>query len=610
MNKKTIEHSFSRGDFAASLEALKALPPSAWRDTTTLRCLRSLSSNKERGKQATAFAEKLLAQYTEGAPYATTRSERNNQRRYIALVLAEQGQAKKACSIMKALVAKSPDLAALQQEYAFALNACGQLDLAEQALYRALALQPSNVRAHTQLARIQCRTGRVRAGFDGYLRAATLESDNPEHHEHLLYWSNYLASTTQQSNYQLARVWASKKNLRNQRTHFTRKADHQSKNEAAKQIRLAFVSSNLCAHPVSFFIKPLLRGLDKSQFNITAYHMGDRTDAVSAQIQSLCDKWDDVSRLSTDKLIQKITQDSIDILIDLNGHSAGARLDIFAKRSAPIQMSWLGYPSTTGLANMDFRITDRIADPVGLNDDFYSEQLLRLPNGFLCYEPLSTAPKVAPQLKPEDNSIKFGSFNSLAKISDLSLDSWAAALHAVPNSTICIKRQQLRNQGPKDYLLAEFEKRGIEGERVELLTSTSSIEAHFNEYNRVDVALDTSPYNGTTTMLEALWMGVPVLSLQQNTHASRVSASLLQSLELSHLATTSVQAFAQQAELLTHHRETLLDLKHGLRERMRQSPLLDHKRFGRDFGSTLRQQWRNWCAQNPSQGIANEGENE
>ncbi len=601
MEKKTIKQSFSRGEFAASLTALETQPPSAWRDTTTLRCLRYLSTDKKRGRQALAFAEQLLTQHTEGAmPYAATRSERNNQRRYIALVLAEQGQAQKACSIMKALITKSPELAALQQEYAFALNACGKLDLAEQALYRALTLQPSNVKAQVQLARIQCRSGRVKAGFNGYLRAATLEPDNPEHHEHLVYWSNYLADTTQQNNYHLTRIWSSKKSLKNQQNHFTHFVAHQSKSDPEKKINLGIVSSNLCAHPVSFFIKPLLRGLDRNQFDITIYHTGERRDAVSAQIQALCDQWHDVQQLSTSRLKHKIIDHAIDILIDLNGHSTGSRLDLFTKRSAPIQLSWLGYPSTTGLANMDFRITDRIADPIGLDDDFYSEQLLRLPNGFLCYEPLSTAPDAAPEFNLKEDTLRFGSFNRLAKISDLSLDCWAATLHAVPNSTICIKRQQLRDQGPKNHLLAEFEKRGINGDRVELLKSSNSIEAHLSEYNRIDIALDTSPYNGMTTTLEALWMGVPVLSLQQETHASRVSASLLHSLELSHLAATSVQNFVGQAKLLTQNRTQLLELKRSLRERMRQSSLLDHSRFGRDFGSALRQQWRNWCMLNNS----------
>ena len=560
-----------------------------------LRCLRSLansSADSDSKKSALAFAEQLLNQLIESkTPYETSRSERNHQRRYIALVLAEHGQAKKACAILKALTKRSPELAALQQEYAFALNACGQTDLAEEALYKALTLQPSNVHAHTQLARIQCRSGRTQAGYDSYLRATTLEPNNVEHYAHLLYWSNYLSSTTQQSNYQMARLWANKAGFKNQRVAY--EARNASKEDAQGRIKLGLVSSDFCAHPVSFFVKPLLRGLNRDQFHITAYHSGSRNDAVSNQIRALSDDWQHVAMLSDKKLGQQIAEDNIDILLDMNGHNTGGRPSLFAQRLAPLQISWLGYPSTTGLRNMDFCITDRIADPVGLNDDFYSEALLRLPNGFLCYEPLSTAPDVSPRLGTDDrHTIRFGSFNSLAKISEQTLDCWAAAMHAVADSTICLKRQQLRNEGTRQYFLNEFEKRGIENDRVILLKSTSSIEQHLDEYNNIDIALDTSPYNGTTTTLEALWMGAPVISLLNDTHASRVSASILSRLDLAELAVRSAQEFADCAQNLTQDRAQLLGLKHGLRERMQQSSLLDYKRFGHDLGVALQTQLR------------------
>ena len=590
MDKKTIQKHFDRGDFRAAIKALEASSPSAWRDTMSLRCLRSLNASAKALKLADTLVNQLRERST---PYSTTKSERNNQRRYVALVFAECGQPKKACSILQALIKASPGLAALHQEYAFALNACGQLDLAEKELYKTLQLQPLNARAHAQLARIQCRIGRTQAGYDAYVRAASIEPDNTDHLAHLVYWSNYLSTTTQQSNYQLARLWASKAHASNNRKTVARYQDKHPN----QQLRLGLVSSNLCAHAISFFVKPLLRGLNLPQFHITAYHTGTRSDAVTTQIRTLCDAWHDSAKLSSKKLGAQITQDKIDILLDMNGHSTGGRPNVFAQRLAPLQMSWLGYPSTSGLKNMDGIISDRVASPVGLNDDFYSESVLHLPNGFVCYEPLSTAPDVVPANNLNTGKIRFGSFNSLAKISPSTLDCWAAALLAVPNSSICVKRQQLKNEGVRRHFFSEFEKRGISHERVELLTSTHSIEEHLSEYNKIDIALDTTPYNGTTTTLEALWMGVPVLSMQGETQASRVSASILHRLQLSHLATGSAHEFAEQAANLSRDTEQLSALKAGLRKRMQQSVLLDHKKFGRDFGNLLRTQWRAWCQQ-------------
>lgn len=587
MDKKQIDKCFNQGDFHRAFEGLEQHPASAWRDTSRLRCLRSMGKNSE----ALAVADQLQQQLLNGSiSYETTRSERNHQRRYIALVFSELGRAKEAADIMQGLVEQSPALAALRREYAYALSNDGQLDVAEQELRRALLLQPDNANAHAQLARIYCRTGRARAGYDSYSRAATLDPDNPDYLTRLIYWSNYLSSTTQQSNYQLTRLWANKAKLNSQ-------AGNKPLRDINPQrkLKLGFVSADFCAHAASFFVKPLFRGLNKKQFHLTAYSTAPKTDAVTSQIRDLCNDWHDVSNFSTNELATQINDDQIDILIDLNGHSAGNRLSLFANHHAPLQISWLGYPSTTGLKSIDFRITDRVADPVGMHDQFYSEDLLRLSNGFLCYEPLSTAPDIAPT--EHEGAIRFGSFNNLAKISELTLDCWAAALHATPGSTLYLKRQQLGNPEPRQHILDQLSQRGIDESRVITKTSTANIEQHLNQYNEVDVALDTTPYNGTTTALEALWMGVPVISLAGETHTSRVSASILQRLELGHLAVDSVQEFADCAASLAGDSAALAQLKSGLRDRMQQSSLLDFELFGRDFGGALRDAWRAWCQQ-------------
>ncbi len=586
MDKKQIELSFNQGRYRAALESLEAHSASAWRDTTKLRCLRSMGKNKE----ALAYANKLHQDLTENtSPYETTLSERNHQRRYIALVFAEFGNAKEACNIMHALVSQSPGLAALHREYAFALTNDGQLDRAEEELKHALIMQPSNANAHAQLARIYCRTGRVQAGFGSYSRAATLEPENADYAARLVYWSNYLSSTTQQSNYQLSRLWANKAFPNN--THGPGKWPTANPD---RQLRIGLVSNDFCAHAVSFFVKPLLRGLSDKDFVVTAYSTTTKQDAVTEQIKSLCSVWRESSKLSNSELAAQISADEIDVLIDLNGHTAGNRLPVFAKQNAPIQATWLGYPATTGLKTVALRFTDREADPVGTKDDFYSEKLVRLTSGFLCYEPLKTAPEVA-HIPSDEGGLRFGSFNNLAKVSDLTLDIWAAALHAVPDSTLHLKRQQLLNDAPKQHFLQQFNRRGINQDRITLHTANNTIEQHLNEYNKIDIALDTSPYNGTTTTLEALWMGVPVLTLKGNTHASRVSSSILHRLDLDHLAVNNTREFAEAAKRLASDPAKLMKLKSGLRDKVRASPLVDAQQFGRSFGSAIRTEWRKWC---------------
>lgn len=542
-----------------------------------------------RGNQALKCANELHKQLTDGSsPYKLNTSQRNNQLRYIALVFSERGKAKTACAIMHKLCKSSPEVPALHREYAFALTSDSQLDLAEEHLVKALELQPNNANSHAQLGRIYCLTGRVDAGYSSYSKAATLEPENSDYIRRLVYWSNYSERTTQQSNYQLARLWANTVHPGNQTGSNALRTVNPD-----RQLRIGFVSSDFCAHALSFFIVPLLEGLDRSQFNVTAYSDTKRADAVTESIKKLCDTWRNSSRTKDSQLATKISADQIDVLIDLNGHTGGNRLNVFAKHVVPIQFSWLGYPSTTGLRSIGYRITDRIADPIGLNDHFFSEQLIRLPSGFLCYKPLETAPDIA----PSDNhgKIRFGSFNNLAKISSLTLDAWAAALLAVPGSTLYLKRQQLINANSSDFFVKELADRGITADRLILKTSKATIEQHLEEYNNIDIALDTTPYNGTTTTLEALWMGVPVISLMGQTHASRVTASILQRLNLNELATTNVIEFAERAKELSTMESKLKQLRSNLREQMRSSTLMNSTQFSREFGNSIRSQWRDWC---------------
>jgi len=464
--------------------------------------------------------------------------------------------------------------------------------LAERKINKALALQPKSAKAHAQLARIYCLTGRLESGRHSLTRAATLDPKNPSYLQRLLYWSNYSDRSTQQNSFQMARLWAAKAFPGNQAG-----TNNFSTIDPDRVLKIGFISPDFCAHAISFFITPLLEGLDRKHFHINAYSDTRKPDKVTESIKSLCDEWLDSSHISDSHLAKQIAQDNIDILIDLNGHSSGNRLGVFGSHEppAPIQISWLGYPATTGLNSIAHRISDRIADPVGLNEEFFSENILRLPNGFVCFKPLESSPDI----DPSDNqgTLRFGAFCNLAKISNTTLDCWAAAMHAVPNSTLFLKRQQLVNRNAIRFIVKQLAARGIRPKRLIFKASKAKIEDHLSEYNHVDIAFDTTPYNGTTTTLEALWMGVPVISMSGDTHASRVTSSILHRLHLSGMATQSVAEFAERARELYEMDDTLKQLRTSLRTKMKESPLMNVEQFGFEFGNAMREQWRIWCKQ-------------
>lgn len=590
MERSQIEGLFDNGQYQQALNGLNAAVVSPWRDTTKLRCMRAMGH-----KKCLDYADQLRVMITErSATYSLTTPQRNNLLRYIALVYSERNRAPDACEIIENLCRQNPDIPALHREYAFALTNNSQLDEAEAELNRAIELQPSNANSHAQLGRIYCLTGRTKAGYSSYSRAATLEPNNTKYLQRLLYWSNYLVRTTQQSNYQLSKLWANKAASEHQPSAHARQTI-----DPGRQLNIAFISSDFSDASISSFVVPLLEGINRTEFQVIVYNDSKKSDQLTASIRDRCDRWHDCENMNDSQLNQHLVIGKTDILVDLSGHKKGNRLSVFAKQVAPIQLSWLGYPSTTGLKSIGYRITDRVADPSGLHDQFFSEKLLRLPSGFLCYKPLETAPEI--KANGGHDHIRFGAFNDLSKASSVTLDCWAAALLAVPRSTIYIKDEKLVNQNATDYFLNQLAERGILDNRIILDSSKTNNEQYLEAFNSIDIALDTTPYNGTITTLDALWMGVPVISLTGQTHASRRTASILHRLNLGGLATKTVPEFAERARELSELSETLLELRFSLRKRMKGSSLMNKRQFAREFGNTLRSQWRDLCQEHNSQ---------
>ena len=354
------------------------------------------------------------------------------------------------------------------------------------------------------------------------------------------------------------------------------------------RLRLGFVSADLCDHPVGLFLLPLLRHLDRARFDVALYANGSRADNTTARLQAL-GHWHSLVGLDHDAATELIRSHGIDVLIDLSGHTAGNRLPVFARRAAPVQVSWLGYFATTGVPAMDFVLMDRCHVPQGADQGF-SEQVLRMPDCRFCYEPADFAPAVAAPPCLQRGFVSFGSFNNTAKLNDEVLDVWAAILGKVPHSRLILKWRNFADPVLCDRITRRFVQSGIEASRIELRGQSFHVDV-LREYADVDIALDPFPFSGGQTSCEALWMGLPLVTLPGTRPVSRQSLSFIASLGqaawLRDWVADSAQDYVEKAVALAGNSSGLASIRASMRDVMSASPLMDAKAFARDFQSTI-----------------------
>lgn len=367
-----------------------------------------------------------------------------------------------------------------------------------------------------------------------------------------------------------------------------------------RRIRIGFVSGDLRTHSVSYFLLEVLRALNHHAFEFHAFYVSASEDARSQDFKVLFHHWHGVHYLREADLAATIRAQQIDILIDLAGNTGHNRLEVFCLNAAPLQMAWVGYPNTTALPEIGYRLTDRWADPEGQDDAFYSERLLRLPGGFLCYGPPSDAPPVAPPPVLSRGYITFGSFNQRTKLGAACIAAWSKVLQAVPDSRLVLKSVFGYAEGVlRNSVLEAFEAHGIARDRITLLAAQGTTVEHLGLYAEMDIALDTFPYNGTTTTCEALWMGVPVVALAGDRHVSRVGVSLLNCAGLAELIGRDETDFVRIAVALAHAPQQLVTWREGMRARLQASRLLDAAAMARDLEAVWRELWRDHCRTAP-----------
>ncbi|MDD2850966.1 MAG: glycosyltransferase [Desulfuromonadaceae bacterium] len=383
------------------------------------------------------------------------------------------------------------------------------------------------------------------------------------------------------------------------KAHLARSTDYNrittcnSQLRAHKKIRIGYVSPDFREHSVASFIEPVIRSHDRSRFEVFCYHTHPEQDEVTDRIKSIPVNWRDISNVEDSEALKLIRNDGIQILVDLAGYTAWNRLALFAIRPAPLQVTWLGYPHSTGMNAIDYRISDFIADPPGLTERFHTEQLLRLPGPFLCFKRYESCP--ARRFAPSSNnngSITFASFNNLAKASPTIVGCWIQILQALPNSRLILKAEIFADP---EATAMTLERMGLDPNRVVTVASTPDRGSHLAFYNQVDIALDTFPYHGTTTTCEALSMGVPVVTMVGEHHAARVGVSLLTSIGRKELIAETAEEYVKIAIDLANEPDRLNSLHYSLPDELMSSRLTDEKGFTASLEVKYMEIYQNLC---------------
>jgi protein O-GlcNAc transferase len=362
-----------------------------------------------------------------------------------------------------------------------------------------------------------------------------------------------------------------------------------------RKLKIGYVSPDFRRHSVAYFLEPVLAAHNRDRHEVFCYSLVSEEDEVTKKLQGCTDHWRNIAMISDEQAAELIRNDNIDVLVDLAGHTSNNRILLFARKSVPVQASWIGYPSTTGLSTIDYKIVDNYTDPPDTTDHLYTEKLIRMPESFSCYFPDGESPEVGSLPALISGQITFGSFNNFSKASPEVLELWTRILQRTHGSHLIMKSKVFLDDSTRDYVFDTFSKKGIAAERIELLSWEPSIRGHLDIYNQIDIALDTFPYNGTTTTCEALWMGVPVITLEGNTHASRVGFSLLSNIGLPEFAAKSAYGYVEIAVKLAKDLNRLQVLRERLRDMMAHSPLMDKNRFTINLENCYRTMWRKWC---------------
>ncbi len=510
--------------------------------------------------------------------------------------LYEVRESEEALHAFQRALALNPNEAVLHNNLGNALRRLNHHQEAESAYTRAIELEPMHPGLRTSLASLWLAQGRAGESIHVYREAFAMGALSPAAHSDFLLGLHYLPNQDPAKVFEEHLQWA--------RFHApdasAATVAHSNDRSPDRRLRIGYVSPDFRSQSVGFFMEPILSAYDHAAFEVTCYSDVAKPDAMTARLRSYVDRWRETARWSDQQLTDAVRADEIDIFVDLAGHTGLNRLPAFARKPAPVQVTYLGYADTTGLKTIDYRITDQYADPPGASECYHTEKLIRPFTSAWCYQPPAETPPVAPLPSLTAGRITIGSFSIPAKLNAQLASFWSQVILALPRSRLLLKYHHYEDPTVRRRVQELFTACGIEPDRIEFLGRAPTHREHLQTYDRVDLSLDTFPYHGTTTTCEALWMGVPVITLAGDTHLSRVGVSLLTNAGLGELIARSPDEFVRIAIDLASDRARLAELRAGCRKALSASPLTDREGFIRSLERAYRQLWHRRCAPGPS----------
>lgn len=508
----------------------------------------------------------------------------------LATLLAAHGSPNDSIDFYERLIALDPLHSSGRGNFAQILQRCGRYDEAYAQFERSVELNPNDIATRVNFAAIQSAEGALDDAIETLRHAIFLDPLDSRCHSSLLFNLHYQAGCTRADIFSEHLKW--EKRHAEPLSRFAKA--HPNNPNPARTLRIGFVSADFRAHPVAVFFDSCLTA-KSSALEIFCYSCVVVPDLVTQRLMALADGWRNIAGIPDEGVANLIRGDQIDILVDLSGHTAGSRLTVFAHKPAPVQVTWLGYPDTTGLRAIDYRFTDTHVVPPGEADEYHSEKVIRLPETFACYRASDEAPEVRELPALQNGFVTFGCLNNTAKINADILSAWAAILAATPRSKLLLPPAGGRFSR---FVQAQMGMHQVDETRVLFARHPSCLRESLDTHNEFDIGLDPFPYNGHTSTVNALFMGVPIVSLAGEISASRVGLSILENMRLRELAARSREEYVEIATRLASDIPLLQTLRGNLRQRLADSPLTDSKRFMRNFETCLRQTWIRWCESN------------
>jgi len=504
----------------------------------------------------------------------------------LGMLFKQTRQMHKAKDLFEKILQQEPH-PLVYNELAYICRCMGHLSDAIQYQTKAVEADPSNAELLANLARMLIAAGNAEEGINLFRKAVEMEPANAAMHSNFLFNLHYLPNLDPQMLFAEHERWG--------RIHAPAslaKLSHSNVPDPDRRLRIGYISPDFCSHPVAYFFEPLLDGHDHNAVEVFGYGNVRMPSTVTERLKRKFDHYRNIRGLDDNAVVNMIQRDKIDILVELSGHTTDNRLLMMAHKPAPIQVTYLGSPDTTGMEAIDYRFTDAKANPPE-SQKFNSEELVFLPDGFLCYKPSDSAPPVTALPASRNVFITFGSFNSRSEIHPHIIELWASILRANRDSRILLKFGVSTDSRMNRHYFSQFERRGISSSRV-AICGWKLLDEHFGMYGQVDIALDTYPCNGFTTTCEALWMGVPVISQVGQCHASRIGLSILNTVGLDFLAAFTPDEYVAKATALAANPQALAQLRSSMRQLMKDSALCDAKRFARKAEAAYRKMWHRW----------------